>query len=231
MTLVVENVVACRCGEFPPYFCQNVDENTNIVFGEILGIENSDILTVLVLENLKNSVSTDTIRILGQDGVNCGETFHNLFVSDRVIFGIKKIEYYGDSLYYLHGCGLHYLKTSGATVLGPISPGVSAQSYEQFKIDLESCVQYVSTEESLIIRDQIRMYPNPTSDYIIIKSSELMNGNVEVFELSGNLIRMDRLESVEEYIFDLGDLQDGIYMVKIQNANFCIFEKIVIRSQ
>ncbi len=66
-------------------------------------------------------------------------------------------------------------------------------------------------------KDQVKVYPNPTADFIYVKlSSKSKIESAEVYDLSGKLVMQSKLESEK---LDLRMLPHGIYMVVFKNSD------------
>ncbi|MBV8328460.1 T9SS type A sorting domain-containing protein [Chryseobacterium sp.] len=69
---------------------------------------------------------------------------------------------------------------------------------------------------SEIEKDKIKIYPNPTSDFIYIQlSSRSKIEDVEIYDFSGKLVVKTKLESGK---LDLRHLVQGMYLVVFQNS-------------
>lgn len=73
--------------------------------------------------------------------------------------------------------------------------------------------------------NKLTVYPNPTNEIIYFKGSEdLINKKYEIFNLSGQKLKSDRIKSDGE--ISLIDLSSGIYILKIEGGNaFKIMKK------
>lgn len=69
----------------------------------------------------------------------------------------------------------------------------------------------------------INIYPNPTSNYINIKSPNKLN-SIEVYDSSGKLILSD---FSGRKILDISSLQNGLYFLKIKTKNQIISRSII----
>lgn len=100
---------------------------------------------------------------------------------------------------------------------GTIEPGVtSCQS---------GCV--VNIDENSIAT--IEVYPNPVSDIMYINVSELTNGDVLVFDISGRLIHESNFSNTDEITVNTSSWNKGIYLVRVITDNQQIVETKVIR--
>ncbi len=75
--------------------------------------------------------------------------------------------------------------------------------------------------------ENLQMYPNPTSKYVYITSKNdiTKSKNIEIFNLNGQLIK--NLPNFGNNIYDVGDLESGIYIIKINNGVVFITSKLI----
>ena len=73
----------------------------------------------------------------------------------------------------------------------------------------------------------IKIYPNPTRFIlnINIENADLINGKIEVYDLSGRLIKTKRITKNSTEL-DM-NVPTGIYIIKIQNNDFVTIKKVV----
>ena len=89
-------------------------------------------------------------------------------------------------------------------------------------------IQTLTEAESLDnfkLNQAVKMYPNPVQQYLTIQS-ELPITRVQVFSLLGQLIK--DVPSNFSLIY-LGELNSGIYMIKIYSNEYHITKKLVKR--
>jgi len=221
---------SCRCASHPPYFCQNVYSSTIVIQGKILNFETDDILTVIVLDHIQHDTDADTIRIIGHDGSNCGQIMNVFNEDETVIFNLRKIRYLADSIYYLSGCGINYLKQGADLVLGPISPGVRSRFYNDFKSEIEDCTNFVSVEIGHNQAESIMFYPSPMSQHLTVRGWDGSRVKFELYDVAGNLMRKDKLSDYNERTIDISDLHDGVYIIRIFNNKESLVRKIIKQS-
>lgn len=66
-------------------------------------------------------------------------------------------------------------------------------------------------------KDSIKIYPNPTADFIYVKlNSKSKIEEAEIYDLSGKLVFRTKLDSEQ---LDLRHLQQGIYMIVFKNSD------------
>ena len=73
----------------------------------------------------------------------------------------------------------------------------------------------------------IKIYPNPTRFIlnINIENTNLINGKIEVYDLSGRLIKTKQITKNSTEL-DM-NVPTGIYIIKIQNNDFVSIKKII----
>jgi hypothetical protein len=81
----------------------------------------------------------------------------------------------------------------------------------------QSVLQILGVSEIQIEKEQAKIYPNPTTDFIHItlRSNTEIN-EAEVYDLTGKLVLKARLESGK---LDLRALIPGIYMISFRNPD------------
>ncbi len=67
------------------------------------------------------------------------------------------------------------------------------------------------------IFDETLIYPNPASDRLIIKSGKIIDGEVMILNLKGELLIYKTLSQVTE--IDISGLYPGVYIVKIASED------------
>ena len=75
---------------------------------------------------------------------------------------------------------------------------------------------------------QMKVYPNPSSDYINIFFDNELGGQFEIFTLEGKLLQSVKTETGSSY-FDVSSFVTGTYVVRFTSLNGeIISEKISI---
>ncbi len=97
--------------------------------------------------------------------------------------------------------------------------------YHDNEIDInftsKDCGSRIVNSINNMLADRFELYPNPSSDYIQIKS-ELRIDNIEVIDNSGKII----LQSAKTLI-NIGSFNSGIYFLRIYSENNTIIKKII----
>jgi Secretion system C-terminal sorting domain len=60
------------------------------------------------------------------------------------------------------------------------------------------------------------LYPNPANDKFVLSNSA---SNVEVYNLTGQLVKTFKGNFETSHVFLIGDLNTGIYLVRINDDN------------
>jgi len=95
-------------------------------------------------------------------------------------------------------------------------------------VDTSECVQVEITSTLNEVRDEIRIYPNPASDIVVIsnRSGENIKA-VDIYDEIGNLIRVDKTIESGQIALDINSLISGFYIVCISTDDFRISYKLV----
>jgi hypothetical protein len=130
---------ACTCELEPDYFCQAANENMiiarvqNIVSGGNYGI-------IKVIETISNHSVPDTIHIMGDDGINCGEYLPFAQGGDFLV-ALRFWTVNGETEYELYGCGIHYVPIQENDTLSlNFDPCIESIAYNDFVDDFQSCI-------------------------------------------------------------------------------------------
>jgi hypothetical protein len=77
----------------------------------------------------------------------------------------------------------------------------------------------------------IQIYPNPARAYFSVFPNEFKNLQIEVklIDLTGRLITSRIVKGENEYRFDVSELQEGSYFVKIKTERLVMVKRLVIR--
>jgi len=87
-------------------------------------------------------------------------------------------------------------------------------------------LQSLGLTESEIYNDMIKVFPNPTTDFVTIKSSVDTYNSVAVFDLTGKKL----FEESNTSIINMSELSSGIYLLKINTVSGKSIVKKVIKK-
>lgn len=118
--------------------------------------------------------------------------------------------------------------------VGPTFYGV----YQDRKVNLvdENTTVYdatLSTVESDLENKNIKIFPNPTSDFIAIQIGGLNNQDldIKVFDIKGKLLRESKINKGQTIsYFDIQTLYSGTYIVKLFARGLSTSQKIIIEK-
>ncbi|WP_299115299.1 T9SS type A sorting domain-containing protein [uncultured Winogradskyella sp.] len=84
--------------------------------------------------------------------------------------------------------------------------------------------QVLSIDE-VSLKDTIKVYPNPTTDYISITSRNLMD-SIKVYDIQGRLTYQQNLNSTTALV-NIMDYRSGIYFIEVQSPSGIITERLI----
>lgn len=98
------------------------------------------------------------------------------------------------------------------------NPSLGDNYYRLKQIDLDGAFNLSEIRHAKIetLREEVKIYPNPTYDFINISGSTSLE-YAFVFNVEGQLIKQSTVE--ESARLDLSDLDSGVYFVKVSNEN------------
>lgn len=226
---------SCSCAYWDQNFCQSVSPSTHIALVTVVdkgiviqGPYAAQFVDVKLLKNIHNTIQEDTLRIWGQDGLNCGEMVAGLFeVNDTIIVGLNAYKatgfLFGDFLDNYSGlsiCNREYLEVSNNEVSGPIAPGVTNLPFDEFVTNLKSCLGLSGYGMTI--------YPNPAKDVINVYIQDGYPNPHQVYIVSsdGKICRSTASSFDSAVSIDIANLTAGIYFVEAVT-----FEGIVQREK
>jgi hypothetical protein len=87
----------------------------------------------------------------------------------------------------------------------------------------------VETGETAMVRNDLKIYPNPASDFIFIESADLVSkSELQIFDASGKLVRTQVVAGVTRHMIATADLPMGIYTLKLSTAHSIQTARMVI---
>lgn len=224
--------MACDCWPYEPVFCRNVSEGSTIVRAVVINHSGPSYMEVVVLENINQEVEEDTITIFGQDGLNCGENLGQFNIQDTVILAVAYTQWEVETefYWYLEGaCGLHFLRYENGMVVGQVTDSLTSVPIQDFRDNLFDCLEMVRTGVDDIPKTNeiITLNPNPVTDIVQIETTAYPVLEVEVFNLSGQRMMLKKGEENRLIDLETGDLEVGVYFVKIHTATGILTRKFL----
>jgi hypothetical protein len=89
-------------------------------------------------------------------------------------------------------------------------------------------VSFLSTNNFEQIKDDYTFFPNPTNGKVEYKGNELTINKIDIFDNVGRLVK--QVKTISTNSLDLNELNDGVYLVKIQTENGNLNQKIIIKK-
>lgn len=109
------------------------------------------------------------------------------------------------------------------------NPFLGANYYRIKQVEESGRISYSPVRKVMYEAEwQIRTYPNPFEDQLIIEAKDLVDMKVAVIDQSGKEVPMQILEQSPTYLrLDLTSLSSGLYLVRLSNAQTLISKKVV----
>ena len=79
----------------------------------------------------------------------------------------------------------------------------------------------LSVDEMTVL---VNLYPNPTSGQLTIEAEAMTV--VSVYDLVGQCVMRQSVDN-DQAVIDMDNLQDGIYMVKVETLNGAVMQRVV----
>lgn len=115
-----------------------------------------------------------------------------------------------------------FFPSPGPYSLTICNPGNSTYNYFIESIPASTGIGIITEQQK-----QIRIYPNPVSDFVTIRSESLNIKTYRISDLSGKTILTGAFEKT--YTINLGSLSSGFYFIECSSGNHVIREKIIKR--
>ncbi|HMT30418.1 MAG TPA: T9SS type A sorting domain-containing protein, partial [Bacteroidia bacterium] len=148
-----------------------------------------------------------------------------------------------DSVLFLNirNQGVFYSIDGGVTLV-PMNEGL--MDFRVHKLTADSFYLYASTEGSSIYRRsfdniisglpaseanfQFNIFPNPAKSEVTVQlSKQCKNGMISIYDLSGQLIKNDKILNSKFTTLDIENLNPGIYFIKIMDENYSAVKKLI----
>lgn len=196
---------------------------------------------VLALE-IHDSVMYASTRQALYSSIDFGDNW-TLKSSTLPNFGWVKDIVIRDSILFLNirNQGVHYSIDGGVTLV-PMNEGL--MDFRVHKLTADSFYLYASTEGSSIYRRsfdniisglpvseanfQFTIFPNPAKSEVSVQlSKQCKYGMISIYDLSGQLIKNDKILNSKFTTLDIENLNPGIYFIKIMDENYSAVKKLI----
>ena len=102
--------------------------------------------------------------------------------------------------------------TLGETVISTIENGnILTQGFHQANLKITSVSELTDIE--------LKLYPNPTIGLFTVEFGKNQNLNIDLSSLNGKTIFSETIENQNKKTFDISQLTQGIYILKVTNTN------------
>ncbi len=112
------------------------------------------------------------------------------------------------------------LRTSDGDNIEPID------SLQTMFDEVHDCY-YVGIFDNDQFKNSLNIYPNPTSDMVVVESSFPNSCSIEICDIYGKKLSSSQLKS--ETTIDISQFPDGIYIIEVSDGNYSHTEMIVKR--
>jgi hypothetical protein len=92
-------------------------------------------------------------------------------------------------------------------------------STDQFSIEIDDLLVEAQTFSSDdFFSKNLSLYPNPTSDFVNLTSSNALINSIKITDLNGRTVRSLNLSSVNATQINVSDLMSGVYIISVETA-------------
>lgn len=226
-------------------FCSSLKNTSSFGVGRYQILEKHEHhLVALPIELLNFSwdgweTPPDPIKIWGTRGENdCRQSIDILEVGKEYILNLYSLlsvdrkapeEQVGD--FRFMDCGVQHLDIEDEIVLGPINDQFTSLPYEAFAEAFASsqfyfnddCAWWTVGVEVVNESPQLKVYPNPTSDFLFIESENPFQV-LSIVDANGAKHKIE----VNNNRLNLSALSDGLYFLEIEMDQQIMIEKVLL---
>ena len=89
-------------------------------------------------------------------------------------------------------------------------------------------VEFVTSLEDIIefVENDFKMYPNPATSHINIRSDKSGKADVSIYDMTGRLVKNISVSDISNATVNVSDIEKGIYLININGKK----EKVVINN-
>ncbi|HET8861297.1 T9SS type A sorting domain-containing protein [Marivirga sp.] len=106
---------------------------------------------------------------------------------------------------------------------------VTIRGYLRGNVYTTTVANRLITSNSNVIQDEIKIYPNPATDFVNVNSAHVDFQILQVYSTNGVLVRKYDLKSDNNEI-NISDLESGIYLFQLQAKNGRMISKRIIKQ-
>jgi len=90
----------------------------------------------------------------------------------------------------------------------------------------DSSIHLGVDEEYILSKDDLLVYPNPSNNVINIRSENAIISSIEVYDISGKLIKSQNYKS-KEALIDISNFSNGVYFLSIERGENRVSRKVI----
>ena len=212
---------ACSCEGWPLPFCAVTSEFSTVSLVRIIDVPEDYLMYVEVIEEINLELTKDTVLVVGQDGLNCGENLTQFTIGDSLIVNLVFVN--NDSFFYgadyvLDGCNINYLRYQNGQVAG--------DSYTTFVENFQDCIDTVLSDDPTEVDNTLDLYPTIVNDRLHLSSKLAPIETVHIYSASGKLVLEQEFHQ-KQFDLSLNHLLTGIYFVRIKIGDSWLVRKVV----
>lgn len=226
---------ACTCGIPYEPFCTAISRivdsgwSINLIKAKIISFEEYD-MYVTVEENILGEITADTIKVIGQDGVNCNQWLLDFTEGQQLIL---RVDMYSNENYGLSGCSHYFLfyDEINNIVSGPIRGEQSENvHYEDFIEFLPECMDFPVSLKIVSKLKALKIFPNPANDQIRINNFEIGKASytISILNTAGTVVKTITHKDNGHLHIPVGYLPKGIYFVRIVHQENSITKRLLL---
>ncbi len=216
----------------PPHniwICNNTIVN-NMNRGSFVDVQNAD--TLLMYNNICVGPKTAGFIIGNYKTIDTAYNFINDNIAAANFVSPTNYDYHLTSNSPAINTGITLNKSIKGHLLVPVFEYVDELSFKTRAIDEQidiGAFEFSKTNEvSSINENQIEIYPNPATDYIIVGNEHIRSEqNIAIFDVFGNRVKAEEIYPTNQsHRINISTLSTGIYFLKIGNEKPLKFVKI-----
>ncbi len=127
------------------------------------------------------------------------------------------------------GTGTSIAPTPDTAVVGDVSYWVSSTNdngCESERVELMVSVSPTLSMDNPSLLDEVKIYPNPTSNYLFIELPTVNNDLYSIYDINGRLLLKGDLASENNRI-DISKLNSGVYILKVSTLRGEVLKRIL----
>ena len=233
LTLSLNYGYSCSCFYISDYFCPSINwvapyieqYPIHIVRGKVQSI-NGYLMDIAVSESLFGSIDEPNITVIGQDGLNCNQYLDVFEADQEVILALNNG--FETENFNLSGCGRFYLHIENEMVVGLIDSLSESTPYEDFRGQVQQCLQVTDVEDTPNDPEGVKIFPNPCTDQVTVNLPNAINGVFHISIINANGQLVNQLENTTTAAnLDLSAYPSGLYFIKVVQGDRSYVEKLI----